>query len=173
MPAYGQFGEWFGASIPRFAVGMNFGALELEGNHYSMGVYANVLGFTMTAEGITDAPSVGEDQYGMGHLNDDPDYYEYLFGYEIPIYSNLHNKTNGFAIYLTPLIGSVTEAYYYSDLYYGNAVRAKDSSRMSYGGMCSFRIGGPMAIQISFKASTHGMSGGFAFCFGKGFFGSN
>ena len=173
-PSYGQLKKWFNDSVTRFAVGMNFGNLELQENkHFSMGVYANVFGFTMTAEGITDASSIGEHQYGMGHVSDKPDYYEYLFGYQIPIFSNVHKKNAGMVVSVTPLFGSVTEAYYYTDLYYGQAVRANDSSRYSYGGMLSIRFGGLFGGQLNLKASKNGISGGFAFTIGKGFFFSN
>lgn len=168
--AYAQIGEWFSGTITSLSCGMNFGTLSLNNdNHFSLGVYANVFGLTANVDFITDSPCIGENQYGMGHKLDDPDYYEYLFGYEFPIFSNLHEKDNGIAIYITPLIGGVTEDYYYSDRYYGQAVKSHSSSRMSYGGLLSLRFGHEWGMRYNIKISSHGISGGFAFSFGPDF----
>lgn len=152
---FGQsYADKFTASLPNFAIGLGYGTLKSNKTHSALSLYANFVGFTITGDMITD----GED--------DEPDFYEVLFGYQVPVLTNYDKKDSGYALYVTPLIGASISDVSYKTFGGGEYVESREKE-LSYGGVISLRFGGSMGGQINVKISNNGVSGGIAFVLGK------
>lgn len=149
-----NYAQKFTASLPNFAIGFNFGTLENYRSHSAFGIYGNYYGFSINADMITDM----ED--------DEPDFYEVLFGYQFPIITNYDKKTSGYALYVTPMIGGAVSDVSYNTVWGGEYVESRERE-LAYGCMLGLRFGGHAGGQVNVKFSNFGISGGIAFVLGK------
>lgn len=151
---FAQYTDKYIASLPTISIGLDGGVLNTNRTHPCFGVYLNIVGLTISGDMVTDTQ------------DDEPDFYEVLFGYQFPIATNYHKKEKGYALYFTPMIGALVEDVSYNTIWGTEDVEYREKS-LAYGCIVSYRFGGSTSCQVNLKVSNNGFSAGLAWVLGK------
>ena len=127
---------------------------------------ANIMGVTISADMGMSGGSDGEHVYGPGGKAQDPVLYQMMFGFQFPLWGNLHKNYKGFVVCLTPLYGFYTEDYESSDNYYGKPKHYDSITSSSYGGILSLRFGQDFGMQYNVQITNHGWNLSIGIAFG-------